>query len=179
MSVKVKAGMFRNLLYVKEVAEAGSISAAAEKNGIKPSNLSKLLNETESMFGHLLFCRTKHGAVPTKDGLMLAKKIIKLEEALEACLNCLEPENKPPRLYMASGIEIQNLADFQKLFLKVESENEADVIVSNFKPQRADELVSTKNRIGRGVVQNIWVCAENVKPALELARFIILQIHNQ
>ena len=179
MSVKVKANLFRNLLYVKEVANFGSISAAAEKNGIKPSNLSKLIKDTEKFFGKTFFCRTRHGIVPTKEGVDLIEKIARAEDALESCLMFPNKENKPLRLYVAEGLEIKNLMNFKKLYLNAENENEADVIVSGIKPQRADELVSTKNQIGKDVVQNIWVCAENVEPALELARFIILQIHHQ
>jgi len=179
MLVKVKSNLFKNLLYVKEVAEAGSISAAAEKNGMKISNLSKLIKDTEAIFGKELFCRTRHGVVLTKDGVELVQKVHALESGLDACLKYLGKEKNVARLYVAEGIEIKNLADFKKLFLMVDNEQEADVIVSVARPKKADELVSTKNQIGTNVAQSIWVCAENTTEALELARFIILQIHHQ
>ena len=178
MSVKTKSILFRNLLYVKEVVDTGSISAAAEKNGIKASNLSKLIKETEGLFGCVLFSRTAHGTVPTSSALKLVQAARDMENYLKDCV-AKNASDELVRLYVSDGLLIKNLSDFEDMFLVVKEERRADVIVSVKRPLNADELVSTENKLGKDVVQSIWVCSKNTPQALDLARFIILQIHHQ
>lgn len=49
MSVKSKSSLFRDLLYLREVICCGQISRAANNNGIKASNLSKIITDIENV----------------------------------------------------------------------------------------------------------------------------------
>ncbi len=179
MSVKTKALLFRNLLYVKEVADTGSISLAAQKNGIKTSNLSKLIKETEILLGKVLFERTAHGVKPTFATLDLISDVYKMEECLNACISHDDSHEKILRLYVSKGLRVRNLDMFETVVLMADEEKNADVCVCSYEPKGADELVSTECRLGKDVVQSVWVCAQNTPQAIALARFIILQIQNQ
>jgi len=179
MSVKKKLILFKYLLYVKEIVEAGSITEAAENNGIKSSNLSKVIQDAENLFGRSLFSRAAHGMIPSVDALEMVRVARKMDDCLNEVTTSFKNVGKIVKLYVAPGILIKNLSDFQGVFIETLEENEADVIVSNIKPLASDQLISTENRVGKDVVQSVWVCAKNSSQAILLARFIILQIHHQ
>ena len=83
MSVKSKTTLFRDLLYFKEVVAAQQISAAAEKNGIKPSNLSKIIQNLEIMTTRKLFKRSSRGFEPTSEALIFVLKSLNVKINLE------------------------------------------------------------------------------------------------
>lgn len=179
MNVKTKFAILKNLLYLKEVVEAGSISAAANKNGIKASNLSKVIKECESFFQKVLFSRTAHGVSPTQDALDLVHIARQIELEINRSVQLISKNNSTVKLYIAEGLELKNLSGYHKNMLLVKQQNTADVIVSYQKPQNADKYIITETVLGRDVAQHIWVCTKNVPYAVDLARFIILQIHSQ
>lgn len=181
MSVKAKVDFFKHLLYLKEVVLAQRISSAASKNGIKAPNLSKMMKNLENISNKILLTRTPRGITPTTDALKIVYSVEKIEKELEALMSDIKEQNVclAPKLFIADGLTISNLDQFPKTFEKTKQEKKADVLVCPYKPQNADRLIVVQNNIGTNVIQNIWVCCRNEKAALDLAKFIILQIHGK
>ena len=57
-TIKTKTAFLRELLALKEVIDTGQIQAAAERNGIKHSNMSKMISDLESRFKATLLIRS-------------------------------------------------------------------------------------------------------------------------
>lgn len=92
-TIKTKVAFLRELLALKEVIDIGQIQAAAERNGIKHSNLSKMISDLESRFKSTLLIRSSAGSVPTNTTRQLYSEIEVISNALDTLLNKLnEPE---------------------------------------------------------------------------------------
>ena len=92
-TIKNKIAFLRELLALKEVIDIGHISAAAERNGIKHSNMSKLISDLESRFKARLLMRSSSGCVPTNTTRQLYSDIENISRALDALLeNVAGPE---------------------------------------------------------------------------------------
>lgn len=185
MSVKAKTSLFRDLLYIQEIILHRRISAAAEKNGIKPSNLSHIVREMEDRLGKPLFYRNARGLTPTPEAMKISSAFSRIELLLAELGHQINPTLpiNAIKLYIPEGLTIHGLSEFaaQNKFEigLVNQEKNSDVIVSYTKPAEAEHLISVENRIGTGVQQTIWVCAVNCETPLRLARFIISQMHFQ
>ena len=179
MNVKTKFSILKNLLYLKAVVEAGSISAAANKNGIKASNLSKVIKDCESLFHKVLFYRTAHGMSPTPDAFQLVRCAHQIDSELSQIMQLITQNDNIIKLYIVEGLEIKNLSRYNKSMLLVKQQCQADVIVTSKKPQSVETYIITESILGKDVAQHIWICAKNTPEAIDLARFIILQIHSQ
>lgn len=57
-TIKTKISLLRELLALKQVIDLGQIQAAADRNGIKHSNLSKLITDLEERFKTILLIRS-------------------------------------------------------------------------------------------------------------------------
>lgn len=64
-TIKTKTSLLRALMALKEVIDMGQIQAAADKNGIKHSNLSKMITDLEERFKTVLLIRSPSGCSPT------------------------------------------------------------------------------------------------------------------
>lgn len=82
MPIKHQSTFLKELLALKEVIDAGQISRAAEKNGIRQTNFSKMLKDLEDRFGITLFQRTSTGLVPTNAARTLYAEIQSIDMAL-------------------------------------------------------------------------------------------------
>lgn len=79
-----------HLMYIVEVAKAGSISLAADHLFMNQPNLSKAIREVESAVGTDIFRRTPKGIVPTEQGeeiIEYAKRILQQIEEMESLFN--------------------------------------------------------------------------------------------
>ena len=180
MSIKLKASLFRDLLYVNEVVKFSQINAAAEQNGIKSSNLSKIIKNLEDLTQQKLFIRTNKGLAPTIEAIKLSEQITKIENCFdEMSANILNRHfEKKLKLFIPDNIQIKNLHTYKEaLLIYTKDENSADVIVSYQKPQNANNLIVVENTVGSDFIQKIWISAKNTTLALNLSRFIICQIH--
>lgn len=65
LTIKTKVSLLRELLALKEVIDAGQIQAAADRNWIKYSNLSKMITGLEEHFKTVLLIRSPLGCLPT------------------------------------------------------------------------------------------------------------------
>ena len=180
MPIKSKAILFRNFLYLNEVIKASRISVAAEKNGIKASNLSKIITDMEELTQKKLFIRTNKGLIPTKEALTFSEIISNIENSFDnQAQKLLNTQIKDTiSLYVPENIEIKNLHLFNETtILFCNNKETADVFVSYTQPENNDELITVNNTIGKDFKQTIWVCSINQPQAINLARFIICQMH--
>lgn len=185
MSVKSKTAIFRDLLYLQQVIACRRLNAAAEKNGIKASNLSNIIKQMEQRFNKQLFYRNPQGLTPTTDALEIMSGFENIEQLFNRFCQQIDPSLPPSavKLFIPNNLQIRGLADFatQNNLIIGESKNQktADVIVSYTEPHENNSLVSVENHIGKEIQQTIWVCAINQENPLKLARFIIGQMHSQ
>ena len=180
MSIKSKAILFRNFLYLNDVVKVLQINKSAENNGIKSSNLSKIIKDLEDITGKKLFIRTNKGLIPTQDAIALSDNISKLESSFNQLTEQIlkKESNETLSLYLPDNIEIKNTPAFNfSAFLICKDINKADVIVSYSKPDNCDNLIVTENYIGDNLKQKIWVCSINSPSALNLAQSIIRLLH--
>ena len=180
MSIKLKSSLFRDLLYLNEVIKFSQISAAAEKNGIKASNLSKLIKDLEELTQQKLFLRTNKGLMPTAEALKLSEKIEKIENCFDDMsaniLNMHFP--KSLKVYIPENIQLKNIYQFDEATLIFEKdESFADVIIGYQNPKNAENMIVTETSVGTDFKQKIWISAKNTPIALNFARFIICQMH--
>lgn len=92
-TIKTKVTLLRELLALKEVIDAGQIQAAAERNGIKHSNMSKLITDLEARFKARLLIRSSSGSVPTNTTRQVYAEIESIVDTLNAILqNVAGPE---------------------------------------------------------------------------------------
>ena len=88
-TLKTKVALLRELLALKEVIDIGQIQAAAERNGIKHSNLSKMITDLEGRFKTSLLIRSSSGSVPTNTTRQLYADIEVISNALDNLLQNL------------------------------------------------------------------------------------------
>lgn len=180
MSVKANTVLVRNLLYIREVVHFGSIRAAADCNNIKPSNLSKIISDTEEQFGFSLFCRTAHGMVASQRAIELSSQVEKLVHELSDLRQKFAFGNGTEflRLYLSRGLEIGEISDFSGRVEYVDMPDYADVIVGSEKPRKTSGMVCVEHKIGSNIKQTIWVCAQNNPAAMGLATAILLKFRD-
>lgn len=93
-TIKTKIAFLRELLALKEVIDVGQINAAAERNGIKHSNLSKMISDLESQFKTTLLIRSSSGCVPTNTTRQLYADIENISLALDNIIQNLTTPNE-------------------------------------------------------------------------------------
>ena len=92
-TIKAKTAFLRELLALKEVIDIGQIHAAAERNGIKHSNFSKMITDLETRFKTRLLIRSSSGSVPTNTTRQLYADIESISNALDNIItNLTGPE---------------------------------------------------------------------------------------
>ncbi len=83
------------LVYFREICDAGSISAAAERLFVARPSLSASMAALERELGATLLVRGKGGVVPTEAGEMLLGCVVECEGRLTACLQRINDMGKP------------------------------------------------------------------------------------
>jgi len=182
MSVKTQAALIRNLLYIAEIAHDGKISRVAEKNGIKASNLSKMIKDTELAANSKLFLRTPNGMIPTQTTLDIVaqtERICRLVNILNQKYFTAKNISDTIKIYISDGLKLNDSEEIYPHTVRVQNKNEADVIISTSKPKNASTLICTENKIGHLVSQTIWVCAKNFPQAVDFATSVISKFHDR
>lgn len=182
MSVKMQISFLKSLLYIEQIVREGTISRAADKNGLKASNLSKMLKELEKQMDKQLFLRTPHGMVPTKETKELAVEISHFSKMIDSlaqkyCKCTYTCGNL--KLFVSRGLEISASEKVFQKAVKTDDMKTADVIVSTEKPPFAESMICVENKIGHQIKQSIFVCAKNNKQAIDFATQIISILHYQ
>ena len=92
-TIKAKIALLRELLALKEVIDLGQIQAAAERNGFKNSNMSKMIGDLETRFKTRLLIRSSAGSVPTNTTRQLYSDIENISNTLDNIIqNIAGPE---------------------------------------------------------------------------------------
>ena len=89
-TIKTKVSFLKELLALKEVIDLGQIHAAADRNGIKHSNMSKMLTDLESRFKTALLIRGSAGCLPTNASRQLYNDIELISDVLNRLLRNLQ-----------------------------------------------------------------------------------------
>lgn len=168
MSVKMRLTFLRELLYIREIIECGTISKAALKNGIKASNLSKLIKDAEKEFNQKLFIRTSKGVTPTKAALEILKVANSINEIVKTnqvkFSNPKSPENI--KIFISQGLNVGGLGEICPNCILCNNLKTADIIISTQRPENADKMITVEFTIGSNVTQNVFICAKNI-PGIE------------
>ena len=81
-TLKTKLILLKELLALKEVIDKGSIQIAAFENGMKNSNMSRLIKDLENRFETKLINRGFDGSQPTNSAQIIYNDICTIEELL-------------------------------------------------------------------------------------------------
>ena len=73
MNIKQKLALIKIILYFNDILRKGKISKSAEENGIKQSNLSRLITDFEKASGVTLLQRSNQGVIPTPQGMRISQ----------------------------------------------------------------------------------------------------------
>lgn len=93
-TIKTKVSLLKELLALKEVVDLGQIQAAAERNGIKHSNMSKMISDLESRFKTVLLIRSSIGCLPTNATRQLYVDIEIVADAINRILDNLQERDE-------------------------------------------------------------------------------------
>lgn len=80
---KANLSFLRELFALKEVMDAGQIQGAARRNGIKQSNLSKIISDLETELNTPLLNRSPKGVEPTNTARLLYTDIESIVKSLD------------------------------------------------------------------------------------------------
>ena len=176
MLIKMQIGFLKDILYITQIVKAGTITAVAQKNGVKVSNLCKLIKEAEKEFGGLLFIRTNKGLVPTPKALEIAKKADEIEGLINECakeflkkstINCV-------KVYISKGLEFHDLEKVHINMVLCSEPSDADVIISTQEPSDTKNTLVVHTKIGNAVTQDLWLIAKDTNEAKELLMSFVL-----
>lgn len=86
LPARIRPMKLQQLRYVIQVAESGSLTAAAEKLFVAQPSLSKAVSELEREMDITIFTRSRTGVVPTEEGMRFlsrARQVIEQADLLE------------------------------------------------------------------------------------------------
>ena len=86
LPARIRPRKLQQLRYVIQVAESGSLTAAAEKLFVAQPSLSKAVSELEREMDITIFTRSRTGVVPTEEGMRFlsrARQVIEQADLLE------------------------------------------------------------------------------------------------
>lgn len=184
MSIKNNISLIRSILYLQDVIRSGTISHTAMQNGIKPSNLSKLLSELEEALGCELLIRNTKGIFPTTHGQTIYNIAVELEKTLHKFENICQNHFINPdelNIYISESLDIPCLNEFQSTNKQLQlitcgDYRVADFAVLNHEPDNTN-FSCTQSHIGNNIHQKIWIiCNEKHQAALEIFDFIIVKL---
>lgn len=152
------------LKYVIEIAETGSVTAAAQRLFIAQPSLSKAVSELEKEMGITIFARTNRGVYLTEDGtkfLSYARQITEQTELLESEYKSAPP---PRRVFSVSS---QHYAFVVNAFVELVREYGRDKyeftlrelktaeIIEDVRTHRSDIGILYLSRFNREVIMHI------------------------
>lgn len=186
MTIKDKIFLIRYLLYFQAVVRNGQINATAERNGIKASNLSKIIKDFEQYVGGQLLERNSEGVKPTIKGMKYYSISRELEQYMQRLFSLMNQESIPNTdlaIYIPPNVRIPELSKFVQQYpqiniIPISYPDTADVAISYEEPTNTEKMIITRNTIGKQFSQEIWIsCIEDSPPAILLAEFIISALH--
>jgi len=181
MNIKQKLSVIKAALYFNEVLRERKISGAAQKNGIKPGNLSKIISEFEAAVKIPLLCRDNKGVCPTNYGLKISAAIKELEHDIDELERFIQVfPNSKLNYYFAPGITFNTLEKFQQQhpgwdILPCTTPREAQLAILTEEPDWPCEYTCLQTP--GSISQKIWITCQMDKPeAVLFYDFITLQL---
>ncbi len=181
MNTKQKIALLKAALYFNAVIKEGKISKAAQKNGIKPGNLSRIISEFETAAKIPLLQRGNKGVRPTNYGFKIAGLVLSLEQKIEELEKFIKiSPNICLRYHASPGIILNSLEDFQRQhpqwqLLPCATPQEAHLAILSEEP--AWECEYTCLQTPGNISQKLWITCKMDNPeAVLFYDFIILQL---
>ena len=143
MSIKQKVSLLKGMLCIAEAYKEGQINAAASRNGMKQSNMSKEIKNFEQEVGIQVFSRTHKGVVLTKDGERLWSKICNVEKVLYDLEHFSEIDNKISgsiQLWVGEGIGSAYIASYLSTFYDKYPDVHLDIKCTLETPQLLNDI---------------------------------------
>ena len=88
----------KQLEYILEVKDKGTVAAAAEALGISPAGLSKAVSELEAELGAKIFERTNKGSRPTENGVSILQTASEILQKCDELRSAVTAEKRSLRL---------------------------------------------------------------------------------
>lgn len=139
---KNNLSFLRELFALKEVIDAGQIQGAARRNGIKQSNLSKIVSDLEAELNTPLLTRSSKGVEPTNPARLLytdIENIVKSLDKITAAFTSAEELTGYVTVFVEDGFLgnrlLKELSLFYALHLKIRLDITTDKRIS---PSDAD-----------------------------------------
>lgn len=182
MGIKSKSQLVRNLLCVLEAAKHGTITAAAEANGMKQSNFSNCIIELEKQINCELFNRIYNGMALTENGREFYKIACDLENVLYKVENFSTAVHKVSgdvRLWISEGLGATYLSSCLpeflmqypnvhiEIFCSIDSPKivqEADMAIVYEKPKQNNAVVISENSLKFGLFASVGYLAKYGNP---------------
>lgn len=173
MGIKSKSVLIRNLLCFMEAAKHGTVSAAADANGMKQSNFSNCIKDLEGQFNCELFNRIYNGVSLTENGREFFKIACDLENVLFKIENFSTTVHKVSgdvRLWISEGLGATYLSSCLPEFLiqypdvhieiycSIDSPKivqEADMAIVYEKPKQNDAVIISENSLKFGLFASV------------------------
>ena len=116
------------VLYVLEIADCRSISAAAERQFISQSALSQQIQRLEGELGYPLFVRTPRGLTLTAAGETFCREARPVAEQWQRLCSAVKPDGRRGRrLRIGMGARVYSNRLFQDIARYFDSHPEIDV----------------------------------------------------
>lgn len=181
MNIKQKLALIKIILYFNDILRKGKISKSAEENGIKQSNLSRLITDFEKASGVTLLQRSNQGVIPTPQGMRISQLARRLEQNLEELEKVICPQNRGKiKFYLAPDLNMKNLAEFRRKHPSWEitdcpTAQNADLAVLTAAPNWDCEYTTLST--GGNISQKLWIlCRMDKREAVALYDFIVQQL---
>ena len=180
MSLKKQLTIIKYLLALNSAVKYGSINTAAEKNGIKPSNLSRLISEFEEIIGGKLLTRTNKGVTPTALGIKACALAEQIERELEKAPKEEKTTRRQIKIYATPELEFSDFENFFTEFNEAEiifshRRNQADIIISGQPPRSETNFIEIE--LSGELKRKIWLSSKTEEELpLKIIDFIIARL---
>lgn len=180
MSLKKQLAIIKYLLALNSTVKCGSINTAATKNGIKPSNLSRLISEFEEIIGGKLLTRTPKGVNPTALGTKVCALAEQIEHELEKANQEEDKNLQIIKIFVSAELEFNNFENFftdfnNAIIVLTQRRNQADIIISGHTPGDKNNFVEIT--LSGELKHKIWLQSRTEKELpLKVIDFIIAKL---
>jgi hypothetical protein len=183
MIIKSQIAFLKSILYLAAVVECRSVTKAAEQNGIKQANLSRMMRDLEETIAQPLFVRKSTGLVPTETAMVLYRHALMLQKNLEQAQSLkMNGSSKLDvlKFYKPDALTLGFMKEFSMAKIKyVAQDAEYHVGIFYENPHKNEKGYQTGEyelNIA-GLTQKIWIVCQTDNPkACALMDFIISRL---
>ena len=164
----------QQIKYFLLVMKCSSFTEAARQAYTTQPNISKNISSLEQRLGCRLFTRTRSGVEPTREAILLEKKLSVLLLQFDSVLSSLESQEAPYEYLQVGFCENMSLTsvapDFFQFFREIESLNDIRFVLHCLPPkQLTSDIISGK--LDLAFLYSTYPIAEPEISVLPLTRF--------